>query len=341
MARCIELAKKGLGNTYPNPLVGAVIVYKDQIIGEGYHHKAGEAHAEVNAIKAVKDQELLKKSTIYVSLEPCSHYGKTPPCANLIIDKGIPNVVIGHVDPFAEVAGRGIKKLFEAGRHVHVGVLENECAELNKRFFCFHQKKRPYIILKWAQTADGFIAPDHQNKGEIFWISNAYAKQMVHQWRTQETAILVGTSTALKDNPQLSARQWHGKQPTRLVIDRNLQLPETLQLLDQSQPTLVFHDMEFNQASQQNLTYVPIDFSKDVINQILAQLYQNNLASVIIEGGQNTLQHFINENLWDEARVFESQSKLKSGIKAPKFTSKSSQTIKILDNQLKYYYNED
>ncbi|SHE32708.1 diaminohydroxyphosphoribosylaminopyrimidine deaminase [Psychroflexus salarius] len=341
MARCIELAKKGLGNTYPNPLVGAVIVYKDQIIGEDYHHKAGEAHAEVNAINAVKDQELLKKSTIYVSLEPCSHYGKTPPCANLIIDKGIPNVVIGHVDPFAEVAGRGIKKLFEAGCHVRVGVLENECANLNKRFFCFHQKQRPYIILKWAQTADGFIAPGYQNNGEIFWISNAYAKQMVHQWRTQEAAILVGTATALKDNPQLSARHWHGKQPTRLVINRDLQLPETLQIFDQSQPTFIFHDISLNKVSQKNLSYIPIDFSKNVINQILKQLYQENLQSVIIEGGQNTLQHFIDENLWDEARIFESQSKLKSGIKSPKFKTEPSKTLKILDNQLKYHYNED
>lgn len=340
MARCIELAKKGLGNTYPNPLVGAVIVYQDKIIGEGYHHKAGEAHAEVNAINAVKDQELLKKSTIYVSLEPCSHYGKTPPCAHLIIDKGIPNVVIGHVDPFAEVAGRGIKKLFEAGRHVHVGVLENECAELNKRFFCCHQKQRPYIILKWAQTADGFIAPKDQAKGEIFWITNAYAKQKVHQWRTQEMAILVGTETARQDNPQLTARSWQGKNPLRIVIDKDLQLPNDLQLFSSDAPTLVLHDQTHQPKQKQHLKFEAINFKMSVVKQLAEILHRRGIQSLIVEGGQQTLQHFIDSDCWDEARVFNSTSYLRDGVKSPQLDLKPRRTEWILDNQLNYYLND-
>jgi len=204
--RCLELAKNGLGKTYPNPLVGSVIVYKDQIIGEGWHQKAGSAHAEVNAINSVVEKSLLKKTTIYVSLEPCSHFGKTPPCSDLIIARDIKKVVIGAVDPFAEVAGRGIKKLMEAGCKVQVGILEKQCQELNKRFFTFHQKQRPYIILKWAQTANGYIAPKFQEKREPVWISNQYSKQLVHKWRSEEQAILVGTSTAIADNPKLNTR---------------------------------------------------------------------------------------------------------------------------------------
>ena len=218
--RCIELAKNGLGATYPNPLVGSVIVYKNKIIGEGWHQKAGAPHAEVNAINSVKDESLLNKSTIYVSLEPCSHFGKTPPCSDLIIAKGIKKVIIGTVDPFAEVAGRGIKKLMEAGCEVQVGILEKECQDLNKRFFTFHQKKRPYIILKWAQTTDGFIAPKVQEKREPVWITNQYSKQLVHKWRSEEQAILVGTNTAIADNPKLNTRLWNGKNPVRVVIDK-------------------------------------------------------------------------------------------------------------------------
>ena len=224
MARCIQLAKNGLGTTYPNPLVGSVIVYNGKIIGEGWHKKAGEAHAEVNAINSVKDKTLLAKSTIYVSLEPCSHYGKTPPCADLIAYHKIPNVIIGTIDPFAKVAGNGLKKLMEAGSKITLGVLEKECKELNKRFFTFHEKKRPYIILKWAETQDGFIAPLEQESGKPFWITSPESKKRVHKWRTEEAAILVGTKTVELDNPSLTARLWKGEQPLRVVIDKSMKL---------------------------------------------------------------------------------------------------------------------
>lgn len=338
MSRCIQLAKKGLGSTYPNPLVGCVIVHKNKIIGEGWHEKAGEAHAEVRAIASVKNHELLKESCIYVSLEPCSHYGKTPPCANLIIDKEIPEIIIGAVDPFAEVSGNGIKKLFEAGRKVRVGVLEKECLDLNKRFNTFHQKKRPYIILKWAETPDGFVAPKTQD--EIFWISNAYSKQMVHKWRSEEAAIMVGTNTAEKDNPQLNTRSWSGKSPIRIVIDKNLKLSENLHLFDGSTQTYVFHDFNLKAENKNNLDYIGIDFSENILNQLMQNLYQLNIQSIIIEGGSQTLQSFIDQNLWDEARVFTGQNKLDSGIKAPKFDCTPILTEKISTDILNIYRND-
>ena len=228
MLRCLQLAKNGLGSTYPNPMVGSVIVYEDRIIGEGWHQQAGQPHAEVNAVNSVNDQSLLDKATIYVSLEPCSHFGKTPPCSDLIIAKGIKKVVIGTVDPFAEVAGRGIKKLIDAGCEVLVGVLEQECQQLNKRFFTFHQKKRPYIILKWAESLDGFIAPEAKSRSsrEPVWITNSYSKQLVHKWRAEEQSILVGTKTVEADNPSLTTRDWSGKSPTRIVLDRELKISE-------------------------------------------------------------------------------------------------------------------
>ena len=237
--RCIELAQKGLGNTYPNPMVGSVIVHNDKIIGEGWHHIAGEPHAEVNAINSVQDQSLLKKSTIYVSLEPCSHYGKTPPCSDLIIAKEIKKVVIATVDPFAEVSGRGIKKLLSAGCEVIVGVLEKEAQELNKRFFTFHQKKRPYVILKWAQSEDCFLAPEDKETREPVWITNKYSNQLVHKWRSEEQGILVGTNTAILDNPKLNTRLWEGKHPTRILIDQNLRTPQNSALFDGSIKTIV------------------------------------------------------------------------------------------------------
>ncbi|SDZ87031.1 bifunctional diaminohydroxyphosphoribosylaminopyrimidine deaminase/5-amino-6-(5-phosphoribosylamino)uracil reductase RibD [Psychroflexus halocasei] len=338
MSRCIQLAKKGLGSTYPNPLVGCVIVHKNKIIGEGWHEKAGEAHAEVRAIASVKNHELLKESQIYVSLEPCSHYGKTPPCANLIIDKKIPEIIIGAVDPFAEVSGNGIKKLFEAGRKVRVGVLEKECLDLNKRFNTFHQKKRPYIILKWAETPDSFVAPKTQDG--IFWISNPYSKQMVHKWRSEEVAIIVGTNTALKDNPQLNTRSWSGKSPIRIVIDKNLKLTEDLHLFDASVQTYIFHHLELNAKDKKNLNYIGIDFSKNVLNQLMEKLYQLKIQSVIIEGGSQTLQSFIDQNLWDEARVFTGQNKLNNGIKAPKFDFTPILTEKISTDIFKTYRND-
>ncbi|OEY73205.1 bifunctional diaminohydroxyphosphoribosylaminopyrimidine deaminase/5-amino-6-(5-phosphoribosylamino)uracil reductase RibD [Salegentibacter salarius] len=336
--RCIELAKNGLEATYPNPLVGSVIVHKDRIIGEGWHQKAGAPHAEVNAVNSVKDESLLKKSTIYVSLEPCSHFGKTPPCSDLIIAKGIKKVVIGTVDPFAEVAGRGIKKLMEAGCEVKVGVLEKECQKLNKRFFTFHQKKRPYIILKWAQTADGFIAPKIQEKREPVWITNQYSKQLVHKWRSKEQAILVGTNTAIADNPKLNTRLWKGENPVRVVIDKELKIPQDSELFDGTIKTIVLTDNV--RSSEDNLMFEKLDFQQNLPEQICEVLYRNNLQSVIIEGGAKTLQTFIDANLWDEARVFTGISEFHKGVKAPEFSGKMFSETTLERDTLKIYKND-
>ena len=337
--RCIKLAKNGLGATYPNPLVGSVIVHRDSIIGEGWHQKAGGPHAEVNAVNSVKDKSLLKKSTIYVSLEPCSHYGKTPPCSDLIIAKGIKKVVIGTVDPFAEVAGRGIKKLMEAGCEVQVGVLEKECQDLNKRFFTFHQKKRPYIILKWAQTADGFIAPKIQQKREPVWITNQYSKQLVHKWRSEEQAILVGTKTAIADNPKLNTRLWKGENPVRVVIDKDLKIPQESALFDGTIKTIVLTENE-KKSDNNNLAFEKLDFQQDLPNQICEVLYRHNLQSVIIEGGAKTLQTFIDNNLWDEARVFTGISEFHKGVKAPEFSGKMFSKTTLERDTLKFYKND-
>jgi len=257
--RCLQLSENGLGSTYPNPMVGSVIVYEDKIIGEGWHQKAGEAHAEVNAVNSVKNPELLKKSTIYVSLEPCSHFGKTPPCSDLIIAKGIKKVVVATVDPFAEVAGRGIKKLMEAGCDVMLGVLEKEAQHLNKRFFTFHNKKRPYIILKWAQSEDGFIAPLKREDRAPVWISNRYSKQLVHKWRAEEQAILVGTTTAIDDNPKLNTRLHAGNNPTRVVIDRSGKIPAESAIFDGSIKTIVIAE-DIQEKAPENVEYRQVDF---------------------------------------------------------------------------------
>lgn len=334
IARCIQLAKNGLGTTYPNPLVGSVIVHNDKIIGEGWHQKAGEPHAEVNAIQSVKDKSLLKKATIYVSLEPCSHFGKTPPCADLIIEHQIPNVVIGTIDSFAKVCGQGIQKLKEAGCYVTVGVLENECQELNKRFFTFHNKKRPYIILKWAQTQDGFIAPDkilrqaQNDKPKPVWITNAYSRQLVHKWRSEEQAILVGTNTVIEDNPSLTTRDWFGQNPVRIVLDKNYKISKESVIFDSSALTICIGSDEIN-------------FSKSIASEVVKLLFEHNIQSVIIEGGTKTLQTFIDANLWDEARIFESKSKFENGIKTPIFKGLEQKRQTIINDQLIIYSNYD
>ncbi|MEN9336515.1 MAG: Riboflavin biosynthesis protein RibD [Bacteroidota bacterium] len=338
--RCIQLAKNGLGTTYPNPMVGSVIVHNGQIIGEGWHRKAGEPHAEVIAIRSVKNPDLLKEATIYVSLEPCSHFGKTPPCSDLILEKGIPNVVVGTVDPFAAVAGRGIQKLREAGRHVVVGVLEKECQELNKRFFTFHNLQRPYIILKWAQSADGFIAPLHKEKREPVWISNSYARQLVHQWRSEEQAILVGTQTVLDDNPKLDTRDWSGANPTRVLIDRSGKISTDFHIKDGKTPTIVITEGE-NFASSDQVDYQNCIFDSSLPEQIAGILFQKGLQSVLIEGGRKTLQFFIDKGLWDEARVFESPVFLTSGVEAPRWSAQEQRIENLVDNQLKIYYRHD
>lgn len=339
IARCIQLAKNGLGSTHPNPLVGSVIVQNERIIGEGWHYKTGEPHAEVNAIASVLNKGLLKKATIYVSLEPCSHYGKTPPCADLIIESGIKKVVIGSLDPNPKVAGRGVKKLMEAGCDVIVGVLEKECNELNKRFFTFHQKKRPYILLKWARTADGFISPMDQTrkKTEPVWITNEYSRQVVHKMRTEEAAILVGTNTALQDNPSLSVRDWSGSNPVRYVIDRNLKIPTNYSLYDGQTKTIIFNEKDSSEIGK--TTFLKIDFSEDIIPQILGALYNNGLQSVIIEGGAKTLQSFIDANLWDEAFVFSGKSCFGEGIKAPSFQGVLISEEKIKGDTLQIFKN--
>jgi diaminohydroxyphosphoribosylaminopyrimidine deaminase/5-amino-6-(5-phosphoribosylamino)uracil reductase len=340
IARCIELAKNGFGTTYPNPMVGSVIVYNGQIIGEGWHKKSGEPHAEVNAIRSVKDKSLLKKATIYVSLEPCSYYGKTPPCCNLIIENKIPNVVIGTIDTNIKVAGNGIKRLKEAGTNVIVGVLEEECYELNQRFFTFHEKKRPYIILKWAQTQDGFIAPSEKKEQKPVWITNSNSRQLVHKWRSEEQAILVGTQTVIDDNPQLNTRDWNGNHPIRIVIDPNNRIPETAHVFDNQTKTIVFSKKETTLSSE-NTIFEILDFQQNIAQKIVERLYQYQIQSVIIEGGAQILQTFIEANLWDEARVFIGNSLFENGIKAPALDTSSSKKEKIGTDELLIIRNYD
>ncbi len=318
MARALELARLGAGGTAPNPMVGCVIVFGGKIIGEGFHEEYGGPHAEVNAINSVKEQQLLKNSTLYVSLEPCAHYGRTPPCSDLIVAKQIPKVVIGTVDPFAKVAGKGIEKLKKGGVKVEVGIMENECREINRRFFCFHEKKRPFVILKWAQTQDGFIDVERppEGYGEPTWITGDLALRLVHKIRSEEGAILVGRKTAQKDNPTLTVRHWHGKNPLRAVIDNCLQLPETLNLFDQSGKTLVFNSLEDN-AKRDNLVYVKLPGDRDAIQQILYCLHAEKVLSVIVEGGRELLNSFIAAGLWDEAHIFVGEKFFHEGVKAP------------------------
>lgn len=318
MQRCIQIAKNGLGTTYPNPLVGSVIVYEGKIIGEGWHQKSGNPHAEVNAIQSVKNKELLSKSTIYINLEPCSHHGKTPPCADLIIRKQIKNVVIGIIDYNSKVHGKGVERLKYHGCNVIVGVLESECQYLNRRFFTFHQKKRPYIILKWAETKDGFIFPEENDKklNKPIWISNSISLQLVHKWRTEEQSILVGTNTIVNDNPKLNARNYNGNSPIRVAIDRNLRTPKSHNFFDGTVETVIFTEKELINEGSKFSAY-KIDFSKNVTNQILNVLYKRGIQSIIIEGGAYTLNSFIEFDLWDEARVFTSDNNFYKGIRAP------------------------
>jgi diaminohydroxyphosphoribosylaminopyrimidine deaminase / 5-amino-6-(5-phosphoribosylamino)uracil reductase len=341
MKRCIELAKNGLGTTYPNPLVGSVIVHNGKIIGEGWHKKAGEPHAEVHAVNSVKDKSLLKEATIYVSLEPCSHFGKTPPCCDLIIANKIPNVVIGTIDPFAKVAGNGIKRLVESGKNVTIGVLEDECNELNKRFFTFHQKKRPYIILKWAETADGFIAPISREEKNPVWITNSYSRQLVHKWRTEEQAILVGTNTVLEDNPKLDARDFKGNNPFRVVWDKSNKITEKFHVKNEVIPTFFLTEIK-NLTEKQNIYYKNTIFDTLLAKRTLDVLYEENIQSVIVEGGSQTLQTFIDANLWDEARVFVSENTFNQGVIAPKLPKNRILTsLLIKKDQLKLFRNYD
>lgn len=339
--RAIQLAKNGLGNTYPNPMVGCVIVANNKIIGEGFTSPAGENHAEVNAIESVKDKSLLKVATLYVTLEPCSHFGKTPPCADLIVKNKIPTVVIGTMDTNAEVSGRGVQKLTAAGINVILGTLQEQCVALNKRFFTVQEKKRPFIILKWAQTSDHFISPNQtQEEPAPFWITNVYSRQLVHKWRTEEQAILVGTQTVISDNPKLNARDWKGNHPIRIVLDSKLRTPRQLHLWDDS-ITTIFITSTNQPLPQEQFTrtsFEPIDYRSHVAEQIIAILYKHQIQSVIIEGGTKTLQSFIDSGLWDEARVFTSTQNLYSGTKAPVLQNyKSTLNYSIKEDVVNYY----
>ncbi len=343
MLRCIQLAKNGLGTTFPNPMVGSIVVHDDKIIGEGFTSAYGGPHAEVNAIASVNDKTLLKKATLYVTLEPCSHFGKTPPCADLIIQHKISKVVIGTMDPNLKVAGKGIKKLKQAGCEVIIGVLEEECKEHHKRFLTFHGKKRPYIILKWAETQDGFIAPEKilRNKNpEPYWITTEESRQLVHKWRSEEQAILVGNTTVLEDNPKLDVRNWSGKSPIRIVLDKNLVLKNNLNVFDQNSSTIILTEVEGNARYAKGIQYRPIDFSTTLAVNICDALAAENIISVIIEGGAKTLQTFIDANLWDEARVFIGDKTFGNGIKSPDLNSELWKSQKIGPDRLNYYRND-
>ncbi|MBK9412781.1 MAG: bifunctional diaminohydroxyphosphoribosylaminopyrimidine deaminase/5-amino-6-(5-phosphoribosylamino)uracil reductase RibD [Bacteroidetes bacterium] len=318
--RCFQLALNGIGNVAPNPMVGAVIVYEDAIIGEGFHQKYGQAHAEVNAISnAIENgfENLLSKSTIYVNLEPCSHYGKTPPCCDLIIKHRFKKVVISNQDPFPEVAGNGIRKMMEAGIDVATSVLELEGRVVNKRFFTFYEKKRPYIILKFAQSTDGFIAPENPDP-ENRKISNELSNKLVHQWRSEESAILVGTRTASIDNPALTVRNYSGKNPVRMVIDKECKLPLTNSIFNNEAQTLIFNDKK-NQVLE-NLEFIKIDFNIEILNQINQIAFDKKILSILVEGGSKIHQQYIDMSLWDEIRTITAPLELISGTKSASFT---------------------
>jgi len=342
MHRAIQLAKNGQGTTAPNPSVGAVISHDNKIIGEGYTSPFGGAHAEVNAINSVKDKTLLLGATLYVTLEPCSHHGKTPPCADLIVKHKIPNVVIGTLDPNDKVAGNGIKKLRDAGCKVTVGVLESECQEHHKRFLTFHQQKRSYIILKWAETQNGFIAPskEKRNTKAPYWITDTYSRQLVHKWRSQEQAILVGTNTVLEDNPKLNVREWQGKSPIRVILDKDLRISGNYHILDQSVKTIVITQTIAKHKIVAGIDYEVIDFSENIVPQICKVLHKHHIISVLIEGGALTLQTFIDENLWDEARVFKGQINFENGLKAPVLEKHLISSKQLKKDTLTIYRND-
>lgn len=348
MARCLELARNGMGNVSPNPMVGSVIVHNNRIIGEGYHKEYGAEHAERNAINSVKDKSLLKHSTLYVSLEPCSHFGKQPPCSDLIREAEIPRVVVATTDPNPKVKGRGIESLKNNGVLVTSGVLEEEATELNRRFFTFHTKRRPYIILKWAQTLDGFIDTIRVPSSPIapVWITNDLSRTLVHRWRSEEQAIMIGTNTVEKDNPRLDVRNWSGRSPLRIVLDRLLRLPMSSNVYDGSVPTLVFMGNNATSSARKpafaeipNMELFTIDFARGTEVQILKELYQREIQSVFIEGGAMLINSFIARDFWDEARVFVGNKFFGDGVKAPIFRGTPVKYDNVGDSKLFIYRN--
>jgi len=339
MQRCLDLAKMGQGNTGTNPMVGAVIVYNGKIIGEGYHRKFGDQHAEANAINSIKDKSLLKKSTLYVNLEPCSHLGKTPPCSDIIIRYNIPRLVISTIDPNSIVSGKGVEKLKNNGIEVIVGILEKKAVKLNKRFFTYYSKNRPYIILKWAQTNDNYIDKDRSEKltGKVNWISDNISRILVHKWRSEEQSIMVGTTTALLDNPQLNIRLWNGNPPVRIVLDRTLKLPQNLKLFDGTTKTLVFTEKEA--TSRKNIEFINVNYNDQLLEEILEILFQREIQSIFVEGGKMLVESFIQRNLWDEARVIIGNMDFHSGVHAPKIQKEYDQQIMLANDRLLIYCN--
>lgn len=333
MLRALELAELGRGEVSPNPMVGCVIVYGDRILGEGYHQKYGSAHAEPNAVLAVKDQELLKKATVYVTLEPCAHFGRTAPCAQLLVDRQVKKVVIAVQDPNPLVGGKGIQILLNAGIEVVVGVLERKASILNKRFFTQIVKKRPYVILKWAQSRDGFVArTDYSSK----WISHAHSRLLVHRWRSEEDALMVGTKTAHFDDPKLNTREWKGKNPVRIVIDKQLTLDNNLSLFDRSQPTICYNLIKSEESPLMTWVKLQKEFT---IRDLLQDLHRRNIQSVIVEGGSILLRAFLSQNLWDEARVFTGKAIFGSGVPAPSMTRVSQEMMNVSGDRLSVYIN--
>lgn len=337
MQRCIELAAMGRDAVAPNPFVGCVIVYDGKIIGEGYHRKYGEAHAEVNAINSVSNPELLTESTVYVSLEPCSHHGKTPPCADLLIEKKVKKVVVGVLDPHVKVAGKGVERLSNAGIEVVTGVLEKECREINKRFFVFHEKQRPYVVLKWAQSKDGFLdGPRINDEKGVIWISAPETRALVHKWRSEETSILVGRKTVQTDNPSLTVRDYYGKNPIRLIIDSQLQISGDLHILSEEAPTIIFN--RSRNEVKGNIEWVKIPEVNT--RHILEELYKRGIQSVFVEGGSRTLHYFIFDNVWDEARVIVGDVYLKEGRKAPAIHRAPSYSYKFSTDTIYHYFRK-
>ncbi len=341
MQRCLDLAALGMGKVSPNPMVGCVIVYNNKIIGEGWHQLYGGAHAEVNAVNAVLNnygteaESILKESIVYVSLEPCAHFGKTPPCADLLVKYNVKQVVIGSKDPFPAVAGKGIEKLQNAGISVLTGVLEKECYELNRRFFTRVKQQRPYVILKWAETKNGYFAPLNSVQK---WITGETSKTLVHKWRSEEDAILIGKNTALADDPQLTVRNWKGRNPKRILIDRNLEVPLSAHIFDDEAPTIVLNAQKTDVSN--NITYIALeDMNYYLPQKILFQLHLLDVQSVIIEGGAIILSYFIEAGLWDEARVISSDTEWEDGIKAPVINMLPKEVMKIEDDSLKIYSN--
>jgi len=335
MQRCLDLAGLGFPRVLPNPAVGCVIVHKEKVIGEGYHQKFGEAHAEVNAIHAVEDKSLLKESTLYVNLEPCSHYGKTPPCTELIVTSGINKVVVAGKDPSEKVNGKGIAILKKAGIEVQTGLLEKQARQLNKRFYTFHQEKRPYIILKWAQTTDGFLA---DSSGNSKWISNELSRQLVHKWRAEEIAILVGKNTAIVDDPALTTRDWTGDNPIRVVLDPKLEIPPDRKLFNNEAETIFINGQKSGKDGSNH--FVQINFDGNVVWEAVSKLAEREIQSVLVEGGAKTLQHFIDSGLWDEARVFTGEKQFGSGMRAPQIKSNPVKEIPLQKDLLKIYKNK-